>query len=64
MTPKPAAAPTCKDFSVASREAQGKDGVQLVGDCFSLWPTPGVLPFSWGSGSLGNHTSQIWKDLT
>ena len=33
------------------------------GDSFSLWPTPGVLPFSWGSGSLGNHTSQIWKDL-
>lgn len=30
MTPKPAAAPTCKNCSVTSREVQDKDGVQLV----------------------------------
>lgn len=29
-TPKQAAAPTCKDFSVTSRVARGKDGVQSV----------------------------------
>ena len=40
---------------------EGPDGLQPMGS--QLWPTPGVLPFSWGSCSLGNHTSQIWKDL-
>lgn len=67
MTPKPAASPTCKDFTVASRgvvqrwswvDGDSPNSQPLEGcvcACVCVCPTGGAQ----GSGSLGNPTSLL-----